>query len=117
MRLFLLGVLLGLSACRSWGRPDEFKWEVVLETPKVSRGGDLVFRVETKGADGAPVKGIFFMYVIDWASVKGSRHKGASYEEQSQRVKGDRGAGELRIYARNETDNLIEVARATFQIE
>jgi hypothetical protein len=117
MRLILLGGLLGLSACRSWGRPDEFKWEIVLTTPKVSRGGDLAFRVETKGSDGAPARGVSFMYVIDWASVKGSRHKGVSYEEQAQRCKGDHGAGEIRIYARNETDNLIEVARAAFQIE
>jgi hypothetical protein len=117
MRLLAIACLLGLTACRTWGRPEEYKWEIVVTTPKVSRGGDLAFRVDAVDAHGTPARGMSFVYVIDWTTVKGSRHKGVTYEEQSQRCKGDRGTGEVRIYARAENDNLVEVARASFQIE
>lgn len=86
-------------------------------TPKVSRGGDLVLRVETRDSGGAVVEGISFMWYVDWATVKGSRHKGQSFENLMLRCKGSPGKGEVRAYAYNDNGGLVEVARAAFVIE
>src|SRR6266849_3845643 len=114
---YLIALALAIAGCTSWGNIEDMKWEIVLSTPTVSRGGDLVFHLKTIQLDGTQVKGVPFVWIVDWASVKGSRHKGESSYEMHLRCKGDRGQGELRIYVANQSNNLIEVCRSHFVIE
>src|SRR5579871_5655071 len=99
---FLIPVALAIASCTSWGRIEDYKWEIALNTPTVSRGGDLIFHVNATRDDGTQVKGIPCVWVVDWATVKGSRHRGETGYEMHLRCKGDNGKGELRIYVANE---------------
>jgi hypothetical protein len=115
--ILICSLALGISGCSSWGRIEDYKWEISLNTPSVSRGGDLIFHVDATKDDGTKVRGIPCVWIVDWASVKGSRHRGETGYEFHLRCKGDHGKGELRIYVANENNSLIEVARGGFVIE
>jgi len=115
-RLVVSALLLSTAGCASY-RITDLDWKIVLSTPSVSRGGDLIFRVETYNSKNEPVEGYEFKYVIDWHTVKGIRHWGETFHEHHLRCKGNRGPAELRIYGYNENGSLVEVGRTSFVIE
>jgi len=92
-------------------------WEIAVVTPRVPRGGDLVFRVETKDAVGTLVEGVDYVWFVDSTSVKGGRHRGSTPQKQHFRVDGVHGPGQIRIYTTNDEGLLIEMATAEFQVE
>jgi hypothetical protein len=110
-----IGLAALLNACSA--QRLGLTWEIAVFTPRVPRGGDLVFRVETKDAVGELVQGVDYECAVDWTDAKGNTHRGSSCKEQHLRINGPKGPAALRIFAANEDGTLTEMATAEFQIE
>jgi len=110
-----IGLAALLNACSA--ERLGLTWEIALLTPRVHRGDDIIFRVETKDAVGTLMEGVDYEWAVDWNSVKGGTHRGSSGREQHFRISGPRGRAALHVFSTSEDGTLTETANAEFQIE
>jgi hypothetical protein len=116
MRTALIGSLLALAGCSSWGLKDSYSWSVQISTKTLNRGEAFRFRVETRDKAGNPVADVKFYWSVDWVGLNGSRHKGRSFEELDIRSKGAAGQAFLRVYAYDAAGNVVQVLKEPFQM-
>lgn len=110
-------MVLACLGCRTWARVEENLTWNLLVPEKVSRGADLVFTAEARNEKGEAVRGISFLWAVDWVGSHGSKHKGVTFEPQDLRSKGGVGEGLLRIYAYDIAGNVVQVAQKGFRVE
>ena len=118
MRTFLSTlVLASLGACHVSAPAGNYTWSVQAPENAVhAPHSKLKFVVETKAADGKPVTGVPFVWVVDWVGLHGTEHNGDSFAEESILVKGGAGMAYLRILALDPNGRLIEVVSKTFNV-
>ena len=108
------------AGCRTWGTVEGYKWTIKapMKVAKPIRdSSQLVFQVESHLPNGEAAEGISYYYVIQWVGLQGWDHKGKTFEDQSIRVKGGSGTAHIRIYAYDNEDKLVEVAKQSFEVE
>lgn len=110
-----VGLAALLNACSA--QRLGLTWEIALLTPRVHRGDDIIFRVETRDAVGALVEGVDYEWAVDWNTVKGNTRRASSGREQHFPITGPRGRAVLHVFNTNEDGTLTEMATAEFQIE
>ena len=108
---------MGLSGCHVASYADGYRWTVkapakVEDAPH----SKLHFVVETTSPSGAAAEGVEYVWFVDWVGVHGVEHQGSSYREESIRVKGGPGVAWLRILAVDRYGRLVEVAKASFEV-
>jgi hypothetical protein len=122
VRLYLPLVLLGCLAstgCRTWGTSEGYTWKIKAPAKvekTIRESNQLVFQAETYLPSGEAAESISFFWVITWVGLQGWDHKGKSFQDQSIRVKGQAGTAYISIYAYNNEDKLVQVAKQPFEV-
>jgi hypothetical protein len=110
-----LGTLILLGGCKSWAELGEMQVEI--EAPdRVSRFGNLIFRIRTMDARGLPLGDVHYQYAVDWPGVKGMVHRGISYKSESLSAKGPPGTAVLRIFTVDANGNFVEGLKKEIQV-
>jgi hypothetical protein len=118
MRIFLLIAALALSlvaGCLVASTTEEYRWEAKAPA-RVSMDGRLHFTVEARTPEGTPVMDAPYVWRVEWVGVQGIRHQGRSSVPERILVKGEPGKAVLQILAFDRHHQLVEVARATFEV-
>jgi hypothetical protein len=118
MRIILSTVVVALLAgCQVAATAEDYHWTVKAPAKVVMEPHSrLQFVVEANTSAGTPVRGVPYIWTVDWVGIQGVRHQGWSFEEESLRVKGAPGTAVLRILAYDRWDRIVEVARASFEV-
>jgi hypothetical protein len=110
-------IALALSGCHMASSAEGVRWTVKAPS-KVDNAphSKLRFVVETTTPSGAAVEGVAYIWIVDWVGVHGVEHQGYSFREEELRVKGGPGVASLRILAVDHYDRLVEVAKASVEV-
>jgi hypothetical protein len=118
MRMMLSAVAVALLAgCHVAATAEDYRWTVKVPAKiALEPHSRLQFAVEATTSGGRSVRGVPYVWTVDWVGIRGLHHQGWSFEEESLRVKGDPGTAVLRILACDRWDRIVEVARASFEV-
>jgi hypothetical protein len=113
--LLALATLTLLAGCKVAAPAADFRWKVNAPA-SVLEESRLHFTVETH-QNGSPVRGVPYVWRVQWVGVDGIRHQGHSFDAESIRVKGAPGTAMVQILAVDDGGYLVEVARAAFDVK
>jgi hypothetical protein len=89
----------------------------IVAPERVKQGGVLTFHVEVTSADGNRAPEVTYGWMIDWPDIRGAMQVGKAFEPRSKEAKCSPGTAVLRIYAKNDSNRIVQVARKDFQVE
>jgi hypothetical protein len=111
-----LAILVLVSGCKSAAKGVDYRWSVKAPAQvPLGSGSKLRFTVETRTADGQVVGEVPYRWVVEWVGVHGSQHQGYSMREEEISAKGGPGTAQIRILAYDQSNKVVEVARASFE--
>jgi hypothetical protein len=115
--MVLLAAVVLVPGCGGpWRAAETCAWTVNAPA-RLRLPADLRFTVEVRERGGAEVRGMEYEYVVDWAGLRGTKHRGKTFLEEKIRTKGGTGTATINIYGEDSQGNSVPVAKHSVIIE